>query len=145
MLVDGEDFIAAIASGKVELTYNYSLQSSWIEEEIYTMAWVQDAGSKDVYNSGSSLDAQLVPTTTAYQGSIKIGPNPVQSILSLEFAESLTGTAEIFDLVGKMQKNAAFDTENTFQINMSDLIDGVYLLRIQSTKGILTRRILVKR
>ena len=55
----GSPFVAAAVGGTNTLTFDYELDPIWNEEQIYVLAWVQNAETKEVINSGSTFDAEL--------------------------------------------------------------------------------------
>lgn len=60
----------------------------------------------------------------------KIYPNPVSEVLTID-SEAEVSSAQVFDLTGK----EVLQFSNTNQINVSQLSNGVYLLKIYDTKG----------
>lgn len=144
MLVDGENFSAAAASGSVSIQESYSIDSDWVASETYVMAWVQSGSTKEVFNSGSSLDPVFTNTQSAYTGSVLIGPNPVSNTLNIKFDKAESGMVEVYSLLGKRIKNIEFADAN-LSLDLSDVQEGIYLVRLQTQEGILTRRIVVKR
>jgi thiol-disulfide isomerase/thioredoxin len=49
---------AAIGSS-VSYDYSYELDASWVEEEIYVVAWLQNSSTKEILNSGATGDPGL--------------------------------------------------------------------------------------
>ncbi|HSD14282.1 MAG TPA: T9SS type A sorting domain-containing protein [Flavobacterium sp.] len=75
---------------------------------------------------------------TEYQD-VKIYPNPVQDVLNINLSENLFVISyEIYDLLGK---KVLFGGEIENSIKMSGLERGVYILRIQTNQGTLTKKI----
>ena len=68
---------------------------------------------------------------------VKIYPNPVQNEL---FIEGGKGQIEIIDFSGKVVKNIT--NSNTKSINISDLYEGIYILKLTTENGIYTDRLI---
>ena len=62
-------------------------------------------------------------------------PNPVQDLLNIS-SELNEFTVEIIDLTGKV----VYEAKNKFQLNVSNLLSGVYLIKITSENGQKTSR-----
>ena len=73
-----------------------------------------------------------------YAMNVNIYPNPVKDALHLE-GENLR-QYDVFSLDGKLVKSAQI-ADNEVIIDVNELESGVYMLRITSEKGVLTRRI----
>jgi aminopeptidase YwaD len=75
--------------------------------------------------------------------SIKMYPNPVKDILTIEVPDSNTKsfTVEITDLTGK----SVLKEENKTQVNVSSLINGVYLCTVKTENTSVTRKIMIEK
>ena len=144
MIVDGQPIQLAASAGKVEQNYAYTLDPSWNDNEMYVMAWVQNSTSKEVYNSGSSLDAQVLNTKLLNQSAVKIAPNPVTDAFTISFDEATKGNVQVFDLLGKAIQSITFENQIQWEVQTASMTKGVYLVRIQTPKGVLTRKVLVQ-
>ncbi|MCB0537721.1 MAG: T9SS type A sorting domain-containing protein [Bacteroidetes bacterium] len=65
--------------------------------------------------------------------SFLIYPNPTKSTLEIRGIESLNWEYEVFDISGKLVQRKSLFQENT--IDVSKLVDGLYLLKIQFEDG----------
>ncbi|UOK42653.1 MULTISPECIES: T9SS type A sorting domain-containing protein [Flavobacterium] len=69
-------------------------------------------------------------------------PNPVKEVLYLSIPDEIgTNEFEIFDLLGKTINTGVLVSN---QINVSDLSNGLYLLKIKTEKGIFVSKVLKK-
>lgn len=75
-----------------------------------------------------------------FNSPICIYPNPAQNIINIETSESIKSIS-IIDLTGKV----FFYESSTNQINLPDLQNGLYLIRIETSTGCLTRKIIIKK
>ena len=72
--------------------------------------------------------------------SIKVYPNPVVSNLRIELSsDNRIELVRFYDLSGKLVK-----TNNDNDIDVSELSSGVYLINVQTKKGVVTKRIVKK-
>jgi hypothetical protein len=72
---------------------------------------------------------------------ISLYPNPVEDILNINLPAQVTlESTMMFDLTGKL----VLESGNQSMIEMSNLSDGTYILRIMTDKGELTKKIIKK-
>lgn len=71
-------------------------------------------------------------------------PNPASSTVHLESTESKLQQVEIFNVAGQRLMHKTMQS-NQHTISVADLSEGVYLLRIQTDKGLHQKRMLVRR
>ena len=63
--------------------------------------------------------------------SLKIYPNPVNSILTIDNPNNGTSEIKVFDMNGKLIKNVPFNTnDKNISLNVSDIIKGNYVVKI---------------
>ncbi len=82
----------------------------------------------------------------AEEVSLNIFPNPVDAVLNLEIDSRISGTFEmrIFNLFGQLVKVDQIDLiigENKKYLNVSDLMEGSYLLHVTNGEKMTSRRI----
>ena len=73
----------------------------------------------------------------------KIYPNPVKGELRIEIGELFLKRVEIVDITGKIIINCQLPGINS--INVSTLSQGVYFIRIETDKGIVTEKFVIER
>lgn len=77
----------------------------------------------------------------SFDASISLSPNPVRDMLSISVATGTTiNSYEIFDLNGKVVKAINNSTSSISEINVSELSVGNYILKLQSDKGIASKK-----
>jgi len=74
-----------------------------------------------------------------FSNSIYIYPNPVNDELRIKNEECRINSVKITDLAGKIILNTDYSL-NT--INVSSLLQGVYLVKIDTNKGVVTKRVI---
>jgi len=71
---------------------------------------------------------------------ISIYPNPTSGQLTIDNGELKINSMEIFDVLGKKQKSRKAEEQNIV-LDISDLANGVYFLKISTEKGMVTKKI----
>lgn len=70
--VTGDAFTAAAVGSEVVVNYPYTIDATWVEPNVYVIAWLQNTTTKEVIQSGSSKisNFELInsSTTSASQG-----------------------------------------------------------------------------
>lgn len=80
----------------------------------------------------------FLASTSFSKAAFEIYPNPVAELLHLNFSGLTSAqTYEMFDMSGKKVASGAFETN---QINVSALKKGIYILKIQTSEGIITKK-----
>ncbi|MGV0757397.1 T9SS type A sorting domain-containing protein [Empedobacter brevis] len=63
--------------------------------------------------------------------SLKIYPNPVNSILTIDNPNNGNSEVKVFDMTGKLVKNMTFNVnDKNISLNVSDLLKGNYIIKI---------------
>ncbi|MGV0980307.1 T9SS type A sorting domain-containing protein [Empedobacter falsenii] len=96
--------------------------------------------SIDYYNEGGKAftDIYTLPSKTLsvndnniVTNSLKIYPNPVNSILTIDNPNNGNSEAKVFDMTGKLVKNMTFNVnDKNISLNVSDLLKGNYIIKI---------------
>ncbi len=101
-------------------------------------------GLVNVLPLGSNCPASplgINKTTKSSELNIKVYPNPVQAQLNLEFQNAKEQLVTIYNVTGKLIKSKKFKAYNA-TIDMSDFVEGIYILKIVSEDGVLNKQIL---
>ena len=78
-------------------------------------------------------------------GSVKVFPNPANSMLNVQWAMgNEAATIELLDVTGKLLRTISATGETT-SINVSSLADGMYFVRVTTEAGDVTKPFVVKR
>jgi len=96
---------------------------------------VRDIGTTDI-NEESSLD----------NSSFKIYPNPASDHITIEGANSLTGTCtiQIIDVVGKVVYSANDELEGSTRLNINSLQQGIYFLTITNDTSSRSGKLIIR-
>lgn len=120
-----------------EKTFNYVLNFGDNETRMLTIT--NREGDVAIYgNAALGINKQDVSQFTLY-------PNPVKNNLivkSTNFAANLT--IEIYDIQGKLLKSQILEFENQAVIDVSELYNGVYFLKIEDGHGLISTSKFVK-
>ncbi len=127
--------------------YNNLLPNVMINElEINTQNRQLYAGT---YGRGLWVSPLVEPTVDTeefvFGNDINLFPNPVMDQLSISSPTAVEAEIRIFDLSGKLliyHSDAILG--NSYSVNVSKLSAGVYFLRINTSKGIATKRFIKK-
>ena len=81
----------------------------------------------------ASIDNNLSVSKYGDSPNLKINPNPVQSILTINATQNITAI-DIFDVFGKSIKSISTNTSKT-QIDFNDFANGLYIIKISDLNG----------
>ena len=75
-----------------------------------------------------------------------IYPNPATNKISIETKSNLQGetTICIFNMNGALLQQEKFQSQNLIELDVSALAKGFYLIKIQTNKGIETKKLVVE-
>jgi hypothetical protein len=80
------------------------------------------------------------------QAGLNVYPNPTNGKVSVNFDESTVGTIEVFNLVGKkVLVKQLSGTEYKVDLNIEGQSNGVYLVRLKTAKGIVSKKVLLSK
>jgi hypothetical protein len=65
-----------------------------------------------------------------FQGVIKIYPNPIQDVLTLEISENVKGQIQIVDILGRVVETQVLDNTNVSSISINHLKNDFYFLKV---------------
>jgi len=76
---------------------------------------------------------------------LQVYPNPANSILNISIPNLTEGVIKLFDGTGKTVLYREFYHENLIQLQVSEYINGLYFLSVQTDEGISVKKIIIKR
>lgn len=131
---DGDQIDLAATGSSVTKNFSISIPSNWVESQVYIMAWIQDADTKEVLNSGTPFD--IVTSATNLNGlQFTVYPNPVKDMLKLEWQNAIpvTGKILITNLMGREIYSTYLKSgSKQFQYPVAAFPKGIYFVQIQS-------------
>lgn len=140
--VDGDDINLAATGSSITKNFSVSVQGSWVENQVYMLAWIQDVNSKEVLNSGTKFDG-LTATQEFSADQFSIFPNPVKEQLNIQFKQSLSTDSKlsISNLFGReLYSFQLKNGQNQFHLSVNDWNKGIYFVKIQAGKKVVTKK-----
>ena len=135
--INGNAYTPAAAGQSVPFTFNFSINAAWNPDEVYVLAWVQNAATKEVLNSGTRFDPQVVGTTEAAPQTILIRPNPVSESALAQIGDDRASAVEVFAASGQ-RIAVSFDNQEVGTVNIptATFAAGIYFVKITGGKGV---------
>jgi hypothetical protein len=118
-----------------------NLSSTNIEEytDLDVIVFVQDYDTKEIMNS--AVATQQLSSNSFEVTKIKVFPNPSNGVFTIDTA--IATEIKVVDITGKEVYSASNITNQT-SINVSNLQQGVYLLKMKNELGEQTEKIIIK-
>ncbi len=129
--VNGDTITLPGIGEKRNFTYEYELESGWVEEELYAIAFIQNTTSKEVYASGSKFDHTTTNLTLSNpRHLVNIYPNPTSSILNIQFSNPNHSPVVITNLIGKVVGGTTSQvSSHKISVPVSELPNGIYMVK----------------
>lgn len=126
-----------------EFSFEYSWDSKWNNQLIYVLAWVVNADTKEVINSGSKFNDTSSAVEFEDADDILIYPNPAGQDLTIDISEMSFSEAkyDLLNSLGQVIRSGQI-SNHTEHVLLNNLSDGFFLVRINTGKGIFTKCIL---
>jgi len=115
---------------------------SWHEPFTYTFSTTTDKIYLDITNNEGSVATfydDLLSQEQFLEKSISIYPNPVNKVLHIDSANAGIHHLEVFDLQGRLVIEAS--EVQGHQIDVSALPQGIYILKLETKKGLITKKL----
>jgi hypothetical protein len=77
----------------------------------------------------------------AIANSIVVVPNPASNIIRVTFNENKSNAIQIIDLSGKIVKSFSAIVSNQLEMNVSDLSEGLYIVKLSNSNGVTTTKL----
>lgn len=130
----GEAIVFADQGSEITRSFSYTFSSEWDVNQIYVIAYIQDMNTKEVLNSGSTLDVR--PTTAIdreLDSRLSIFPNPASSTLEVNWQgiEAQEAVLTLFTPAGQqVRTQTSTGTQSRTRFDVSDLPRGIYFIRL---------------
>jgi hypothetical protein len=129
------------------LSFTYDVQSDWVKEELYVVAFVQDEFTNDVVQTGfTGKLGSDAPYEHASPSEIEltVAPNPAQDWISVESSKIRAGarpvSLQVHDALGNVVKRVREEVEDqSIRLNVAGLPSGVYYLTMDSQDGVVVK------
>ena len=111
------------------------------EQGDYTVVAVDEHGC---HSTSDPVSYTPVSLSELSKSSFKIYPNPANNIVSIKTAETINNSSlAIIDLTGRTLLTQSLDGDNTFQVDVSELSEGVYIVNVTENDGTVSSQRLV--
>ncbi|MEM7370564.1 MAG: Omp28-related outer membrane protein [Bacteroidota bacterium] len=145
---DGESFVPAAEGGEMSFSFNYSFHTDWDITQVYAIAFVQDMNSKEVMNSGSTLDSRASTSIDpVFNEQIAVYPNPAHTQFQLDWSgiSGSLASIQLFSTTGQsvLAKQVA-GREGKATLDVSSLPKGMYFLQIELDGKYASRKVSVE-
>jgi uncharacterized protein YlaI len=123
-------------------TYNPTSKPYWDPARLKVIAWIQDFTTKAIINAGNvslTTDNDDILSDT----NVEVYPNPTFSDLNIDMYNGLNiQDIKVYSIDGKLMLNENLNTKklSSHIINVSNLNTGLYILRINTEEGIITKK-----
>lgn len=134
--------LPAKINGAYEIYYETQYPWGHFEAKSYNARTSNDSGSA---NEESASKTQLVGVEDLESPILKVYPNPTNGMVTVFMSEVLSSNVEMVltDLSGKILEHFKTDSGNlTYQLNLSAYTSGVYIIKVNTAKGIYTEKVI---
>ena len=140
--IDGYDFEII---GSVKGHGNSNVILSYTFTDLMPQSGVNYYRLKQVDFDGTITYSEIIQVGLDKKHEVKVYPNPVISgeNLTIECDNTNEKLIEIYDISGKLLQRVS-TTDNTYQLNTSELKPGLFILRIISNNEIISRKIQIR-
>jgi hypothetical protein len=88
-------------------------------------------------------EALLGVSTVAQKVNFTVSPNPANDFVSINSSVNTSiSNVEMFDLNGRLVKSVKVDNLSSTSVNINDLSTGVYMMKITSENGIVSKKVI---
>ena len=105
---------------------------------------VFNAVSESIYSS-INLTTSIILGVNLFEKDllVRIFPNPSKGNMTIIFPETISGNLSLFDLKGAIVFDQTFTKLNQYYLTVNNLKSGVYILKIDSNRGIFIEKIVI--
>ena len=125
------------------VTNTFTFTATTTEVVIYVRSLNSIDGNTEVFYDNISLQmAATASVDDVFASNLKIYPNPANDYLTIESKNIKIESIEIYSLLGQKMKSDLQLKSN--RLDVSDLSNGLYLLKVNSESGSSTRKIVIE-
>lgn len=135
-------FLTPVTGQKISITdasekkyvFNWKDSTGWKPEEAYVLAFVQNAGSNEVINSGTKFDNLATPVVESKPlAGLKVYPTVSKEYINIEMPSFGNSVWEIINVHGQIIQHGAFHNLHMASLPVIALSQGVYWIRISQS------------
>jgi hypothetical protein len=142
----GDAFTPPASGNGTTFSFSYSIDNDWNADEIYVLAFVQNWDSKEVINSGSSLDPAVTSTANPMESSadLQLFPNPAGETVQVQTEGVHFGTDLIlFNSLGQQVLSEKVLSSSN-RLDLSGMEKGWYIVQVETDKGVIRKKLLIQ-
>jgi hypothetical protein len=140
-------FLTASAGNDITLTTNE--QSIFLDytpdlataAQLYVVAWVQNATTKEVLNSGTRFDGLTATEDVSVDSQVALSPNPTTGKTSLTFDKLTPQYLTVQNVSGQVLETLKLSNSTRYELNLANFAAGIYIVKIKSEEGIAIKRV----
>ena len=142
--IEGDQINMPVEGESVSFSYSIENKQEWEFSEMYVYAILNDSETKEVIQAQAADPSDNVTSISAYNTSINasIYPNPAQDILHIELESGIRAELQIINASGELVQGNSF--ESSLDLDVSNLVPGMYFLTLQSESGTLFSKIIIE-
>ena len=127
----------------LESDNQYNLAESYYKAVMH-LSWI----SVLIGDPKTSIIVEDIEASTMEEnlsGSVKIFPNPVSNVVFIKVENTLVNSVSVYNTAGQLLKSKiSYDSLNQCSVDLSMLSKGLYLIKVVTAKGGVSKRVLVK-
>ncbi len=127
--------ITIINNNEQKFDFNYKDSSGWKPEEMYALAFVQNAGNNEVLNSGTKFDLTTPIGEDPKSNSFKLYPTITRDMISIESSANAK-KYEVINLQGQVLMQGTFPNQSLSTLSVKNLSPGAYWIKIKVDAGV---------
>ena len=129
------------SAGEQSFTFNFRDTAGWKPEEIYVLAFVQNATTREVLNSGTRFDELSTPVHHSYQAmGIKIYPTYVNQEFNVDHAFTGKTNLKVYNLKGQLVLEQTLAETRSAPVSVARLAPGAYWIKITDRASVYNAR-----
>ena len=135
---DGNNMTLSSTEQTIFLDYTPDLGAA---AQLYVVAWVQNTTTKEVLNSGTRFDGVTATDEVSVDNQVALSPNPTTGKVTLRFDKLTPQYLTVQNVAGQIVDNVKLSNSTSYELNLSNLAAGVYIVTIKSEEGIAVKRV----
>lgn len=144
--INGEAISLPAVGGSASYTYSYTFTApgGWTSnyDSLYVLAFVQDATTKEVLNTGTRFDPVFTGTDeAAAPQAVRIAPNPATSEAWADLPGASVDRVEVYSIGGRLLRRLDERQDERARVPVDGLSAGMYVLRLVGAEGIFVGKV----
>ncbi|MBK6964781.1 MAG: T9SS type A sorting domain-containing protein [Bacteroidales bacterium] len=101
----------------------------------------------NIFKTTNSGGYDAIPDVMAAKAGFRLYPNPATSKIILISTSEIAGDVDviIYNIQGRQLFNNKLNVQNNFELDVSNLLSGIYLLEIRYKEGVETKKLIIQK